>query len=131
MLRQAPSPKPYLRLCANTPSTLPQGEGGSSCINSIQNDSSCISWWHMLLAYAMNIQRSAKLFRNGRSQAVRIPREFEFPGKDVVIRKQGDKLIIEPVKKKKNSLAELLASWKPIDEAWPEIEDLPPDPVDL
>jgi antitoxin VapB len=85
----------------------------------------------MLLAYAMNMQRSAKLFRNGRSQAVRIPREFEFPGKDVVIRKQGDKLIIEPVNKKKNSLAELLASWEPINEEWPEIEDLPPDPVDL
>jgi len=85
----------------------------------------------MLLAYAMNMQRSAKLFRNGRSQAVRIPREFEFPGKDVVILKQGNKLIIEPVKKKKNSLAELLASWEPINDEWPEIEDLPPDPVDL
>lgn len=85
----------------------------------------------MLLAYAMNMPRSAKLFRNGRSQAVRIPREFEFPGKDVVIRKQGNKLIIEPVKKKKNSLAEWLATLEPIDEEWPEIQDLPADPVDL
>ena len=84
----------------------------------------------MLLAYAMNMQRSAKLFRNGRSQAVRIPREFEFAGKDVVLTKDGDKLIIEP-KKKKNSLAEWLATLEPINEEWPEIKDLPAEPVDL
>ena len=49
----------------------------------------------------------------------------------MVIRKQGNKLIIEPVKKKKNSLAEWLATLEPIDEEWPEIQDLPADPVDL
>jgi antitoxin VapB len=84
----------------------------------------------MLLAYAMNMQRSAKLFRNGRSQAVRIPREFEFPGKDVVIHKEGDRLIIEP-KMKKQTLSEWLATLEPFDEEFPEIPDLPPDPVDL
>ena len=80
----------------------------------------------MLPAYAMNIQRSAKLFRNGRSQAIRIPREFELPGDEATIRKEGDKLIIEPAKKKKDSLAKLLASWEPED--FPDIEDLPLDP---
>ena len=84
----------------------------------------------MLLAYAMNMQRSAKLFRNGRSQAVRIPREFEFRGKDVVMTKDGERLIIEPAKKKQ-TLAEWLATLEPIDEEWPEIQDLPADPVDL
>jgi antitoxin VapB len=84
----------------------------------------------MLLAYAMNTQRPVRLFRNGRNQAVRIPREFELPGEDAIMRKEGDKLIIEPAPKK-DGLAALLASWEPLDEKWPEIEDLPPDPVDL
>ena len=75
------------------------------------------------------MDRHVKLFRNGRSQAVRIPREFELPGKDAVMRKEGEKLIIEPAPKK--SLLALLATLKPIDEDFPEIEDLPPDPVDL
>jgi antitoxin VapB len=78
----------------------------------------------MLLAYAMNMQRPVKLFRNGRNQAVRIPREFELPGNDAILKKEGDRLILEPVKKK-SSLADLLASWKPED--FPEIEDLPLD----
>ncbi len=40
--------------------------------------------------------RMAKLFRNNRSQAVRIPAEFEFSGRSVLIHKEGDRLIIEP-----------------------------------
>ena len=50
----------------------------------------CILGWHMLLAYAMNMQRPVKLFRNGRNQAVRIPREFELPGEDAIMRKEGE-----------------------------------------
>jgi len=74
-------------------------------------------------------ERVVKLFRNGRSQAVRIPREFELPGAEVVIRKEGPRLIIEPTPKK--SLSELLRSWEPIDEDFPEIEDPPPEDVEL
>lgn len=43
----------------------------------------------------------AKLFKNGRSQAVRLPKEFRFEGTEVRIRKQGEKVILEPVKKLK------------------------------
>lgn len=43
----------------------------------------------------------AKLFTNGRSQAVRLPREFRFAGKEVAIRKEGDAVILEPVAKRK------------------------------
>ena len=43
----------------------------------------------------------AKLFKNGRSQAVRLPKEFRFEGTEVRIRKQGDKVILEPVKRSK------------------------------
>ena len=34
---------------------------------------------------------------NGRNQAVRIPREMELPGKEVLIHREGMKLIIEPI----------------------------------
>ena len=75
-------------------------------------------------------ERRARLFRNGRNQAVRIPREFELPGQEVIIRKDGDRLIVEPVKKH-NNLAELLASWEDIEEEFPEIEDPPVKPEDI
>ena len=67
--------------------------------------------------------RQVALFRNGRNQAVRIPREFEFEGAEVLMRKEGDQLILTPVKH--NRLLELLGSWQPLDESWPEVEDLP------
>ena len=80
--------------------------------------------------YAMSIERHVRLFRNGRNQAVRIPREFELPGEDAIMRKEGERIIIELAPKKK-TLAELLASWEPIEEEFPEIPDLPADPVDI
>ena len=73
--------------------------------------------------------RRVRLFRNGRNQSVRIPREFELPGEEAVIRKEGSKLIIEAARPK--SLLELLASWEPLDEEFPHIDDPPPEPVDL
>jgi antitoxin VapB len=81
------------------------------------------------MAYAMGIERHVKLFRNGRNQAVRIPREFELPGEDAIMRKEGDRLIIEP--KPKKSLRALLATLEPIEEEFPEIPDLPAEPVEL
>lgn len=74
-------------------------------------------------------ERHVKLFKNGRSQAVRIPREFELPGTDAVMRKEGNKLVIEA--KSRLSLLELLATLEPIEEEIGPIEDLPPEPVDL
>lgn len=74
-------------------------------------------------------ERHVKLFKNGRNQAVRIPREFELAGEDAVMRKEGERLIIEPVPPK--SLLKLLATLRPLDEDFPEIADPGPDPVDL
>jgi virulence-associated protein VagC len=54
----------------------------------------------LLLAYTMSRAsdvRTAKLFQNGRSQAVRIPKEFRLEGREVTIRKLGRGLVIEPV----------------------------------
>jgi antitoxin VapB len=78
----------------------------------------------------MGIERHVKLFRNGRNQAVRIPREFELPGEDAIMRKEGDKLIIGP-RPRKRSLIEVLDSLEPIDEEIGEIANLPLEPVDL
>jgi antitoxin VapB len=69
-------------------------------------------------------ERHASLFRNGRNQAVRIPREFEINGTEVLIRKEGDCLILTPIGK--NRLLDLLASWEPLDDGMPDVEDLPP-----
>jgi antitoxin VapB len=44
---------------------------------------------------------TAKLFRNGRSQAVRLPKEFRFEGAAVSIRREGDRVILEPVKQRR------------------------------
>ena len=70
------------------------------------------------------MERHASLFRNGRNQAVRIPREFEFEGSEVLMRKEGNQLILTPIRKSR--LLDLLASWGPLNETVPEVEDLPP-----
>lgn len=71
--------------------------------------------------------REAKLFRNNKSQAVRIPADFELPGTSVMIHRDGDRLVIEPVRRK--NLLEVLAGLKPLapHDAFPDIDDdLPP-----
>jgi tRNA(fMet)-specific endonuclease VapC len=75
------------------------------------------------------IERHVKLFKNGRNQAVRIPREFELPGEEAIIRKDGQRLIIEPAPPR--SLLAVLAALATLDEEFPPIEDLPTEPVDL
>jgi antitoxin VapB len=74
-------------------------------------------------------ERHVKLFKNGRNQAVRIPREFELPGEDAIIRKEGRRLIIEAVPPR--SLSAILATLQTLDEDFPPIDDLPADAVDL
>lgn len=73
--------------------------------------------------------RHVRIFRNGRNQAIRIPRELELPGNEAIVRKEGECLIIEPVKAV--PLRDLLAQWAPLAEAFPEIDSLPAEPVDL
>lgn len=77
----------------------------------------------------MSEARQVKLFRNGRNQAVRIPREFELPGEDAVMRREGSRLILEPSAPR--TLLDVLATLDDLDEDFPPIEDLPTDPVDL
>ena len=84
---------------------------------------------HMPKRAAPVAERHVRVFRNGRNQAVRIPREFELPGEDAVMRKEGSRLIIEPAPPK--SLLALLATLTPLNDDFPPILDLPPGPVDL
>jgi antitoxin VapB len=74
-------------------------------------------------------ERHVKIFRNGRNQAVRIPREFELPGEDAIMRKEGDRLIIESVPPR--SLLAVLADLPTLDEDFPPIADPPPEAVDI
>lgn len=52
---------------------------------------------------------TGKIFKHGRSQAVRLPKEFRFEGKEVRLSKVGDKVIMEPLDKKPFDAAAWLA----------------------
>jgi antitoxin VapB len=78
----------------------------------------------------MQPERVVRLFRNGSNQAVRIPRDLELPGHQAILRKEGNRLIVEPMPRP--SLLELLSTWDSLDEELPEIDDLEPvEDVDL
>ncbi len=78
------------------------------------------------------LTRRAALFRNGANQALRIPKVFEFPGKEVIIHREGDRLVIEPVLLSVGLLA-VLADLEPLDEDFPNVDQglEPLDSVDL
>jgi antitoxin VapB len=79
----------------------------------------------------MTSERHIRIFRNGRNQAVRIPREFELDAEEAIIRKEDDHLVIEPVRKK--GLLATLATLPALDEDFPDIDKglLPLDNVEL
>ena len=52
--------------------------------------------------------QTAKLFQNGNSQAVRLPKEFRLPGDVVKISRQGNRIILEPVESTWDALFESL-----------------------
>jgi antitoxin VapB len=77
----------------------------------------------------MSAERRVRLFRNGRNQAMRIPREFELKGDEAILHKEGDRLIVEPAEP--TSLLTVLSTLQPLDEELPAILEVPVDPVDL
>ena len=74
--------------------------------------------------------RRARLFRNGRNQAVRIPREFEMAVDEVILYREDHRLVIEPVERVP-TLAEVLSGLEPVDENFPSIDDPPVKPESL
>ena len=77
----------------------------------------------------MSEQRRVRPFRNGRNQAVRIPVEFELPGNEAIMHRDGDRLVIEPLRKR--GLVALLKSMKPVNEDFPDIVDPVPRREDV
>ena len=69
----------------------------------------------------MENERRVRLFRNGQNQAVRIPRDFELEGKEAILRKVDDCLILEPVRKK--GLLGVLAELEPLEEEFPDVDE--------
>nr|WP_241659337.1 AbrB/MazE/SpoVT family DNA-binding domain-containing protein [Extensimonas vulgaris] len=82
--------------------------------------------------------RRVRLFRNGANQAVRIPKEFELPGKEALVRREGNRLIIEvvPEQPPKGTAAALAAALQeiaalgPCTEPFPDIDDSDLLPLD-
>jgi antitoxin VapB len=89
--------------------------------------------WHMPKNHKhsmkMSSARHVRLFRNGRKQDLRIPREFELEGEEAIIRREGERLIVEPVSKGK--LLGLLKGLKPLDETFPDVDEILPALDDL
>jgi antitoxin VapB len=73
----------------------------------------------------MTTDRHVRLFRNGRNQAVRIPREFELQGDEAIMRREGDRLVIEPVAT--DGLLAVLSRLQPLEVEFPDVDEaLPP-----
>ena len=79
----------------------------------------------------MNTEYHTQLVRDGNCQTLQIPQELFLLTKEVSIRKQGEKLIIEPYLQK--TLLEILATLDDIDEEFPNIDEglLPLDNIEL
>nr|VFJ49572.1 MAG: antitoxin VapB [Candidatus Kentron sp. DK]VFJ52182.1 MAG: antitoxin VapB [Candidatus Kentron sp. DK] len=77
----------------------------------------------------MHTERHVRLFKDGPNQALRIPLDFMLPGDEAIIRKKGNRIIVEPVTRP--SLLSILAALEPLDEDFPEIEDHPSKDVAL
>lgn len=79
----------------------------------------------------------AKIFMHGRSQAVRLPKEFRLPGKEVRVSRDGNKVILEPIETKfdveawfaeMDRLRELHGDFLP--EGRPQQPPMPDDDID-
>jgi antitoxin VapB len=79
----------------------------------------------------VTVKKIVHVFKNGRSRAVRIPKEFDFEGDEVEVTKnESGEILLRPIKAPR-TLAEALSMMKPIpkEEWFPEVEDYPPEPL--
>jgi antitoxin VapB len=79
----------------------------------------------------MGAERHVKFFRKGESQAVDIPAEFEMAGDEAIMRKEGNRLVIEPIAATRSDLLEWLATIEPWDEDFPDLDLHEPPPRDV
>lgn len=66
----------------------------------------------MVARYGPTTRREAKLFRHIKSQAVRIPADLELSGDRALIHREGDRLVLTPIRRK--NLLEVLAGLEPL-----------------
>ena len=76
----------------------------------------------------MSEERRVNLFRNGRNQALRIPREWEFDADEALLRLEDGVLSIRPVQRE--SLLPWLATLEPLDVPFPDVDDSDLPPLD-
>lgn len=77
----------------------------------------------------MTSARHVRIFKNGRNQAIRIPREMELSTSEATIHRDGNRLVIEPVER--TSLLDVLSTWGRLDVDFSEPSDEKPDAVEL
>ena len=81
-------------------------------------------------SYIIGKPRQVSLFRNGANQAIRIPKEFELPGKEALLYRDGNKLVLEaiitePERGSPAALAQALqtmANWTPLTDDFPDVD---------
>ena len=79
------------------------------------------------------VRKTVQVFKNGRSRAIRIPKEFEFEADQVEMSQDGQgNLIVSPIRPKK-TWAEVLDSLEALgpEDDFPEISDPPPRPLEI
>lgn len=90
--------------------------------------------WYISIVIKKRDRRSemprAKLFWNGRSQAVRLPKEFRFRGEEVNIRREGKRVILEPLKRRAWPKG-YWRSWAKVPDDFQAPEPLPSPPVEV
>ncbi len=77
--------------------------------------------------------KKVQLVRTGPAQMVEIPAEFAMPGDAVLMHREGERLILQPIQQSKNGLLALLATLDPIEEEFPDVDEglLPPRNIEL
>jgi antitoxin VapB len=82
----------------------------------------------------MGAERHVRIFKNGRSRAVRIPKELDIFGDEVVMHEEGGRVVMEPIKRRDlREVIDWLRAQPPLgpDEQFPDIDDPPPEPVEF
>ena len=81
------------------------------------------------------MERQVRIFKNGRNRAVRIPVAFDFPGDAVIMRKESNKITLEPVNAARQSFSEWLRTQPSLDHDDMDVDfdlrELPPRDIVL
>jgi antitoxin VapB len=82
------------------------------------------------------MSETVRLYKTGGHQALKLPLGFELPGKEAIVRRVGDTLVLEATATKPKAgrtLLQVLETLEPVDEEFPDVDEglLPLEDVDL